>query len=277
VDVVGVQNASDDPILKQFTTVRPETSKGWEVGFKSAFLEDRARLNVAAYRQKYDGFIYLTPFVTYYGDQGGGATLTNFNFTTNVPANVKGVEAESSFLITQRWNVGLGFSYAKGRMDNATIPCNGPPIADAPGQRVALCTGDFAISAAPPWNVTLQSDYSVPITSALDGYVRGLLTYYPDNKYASGNGSGTLPSYTAAQYAVLNLYTGLRSSSGTWDVTFFAKNLTNSKETLRVDQIMEISPITGVNSTFGASGYFRTSIVPMREFGITATYAFGSR
>jgi iron complex outermembrane receptor protein len=280
---LGVANATNDPVLNKFIFIQPENSRAWEIGVKSSFLDDRARVNLAVYRQTYDGFIHYTPNVSYLGDQGAGATLQSFRFTTNVPAIVKGVDLDSAFQITRAWSVGLAASYSDGHMQGGTVPCNdsnGDGVPDngtvttasfAPGQHINLCKEDNAISAAPTWNATLESEYSTPVSSSLDGYVRGLFTYYPRNDRASGENTG----FTAASYGILNLYTGVRSASGAWDVELFLRNLANIKRTLAYNATSETDPVGPVNLNFGSSGYFGTSVVPLREFGVTARYTFG--
>jgi iron complex outermembrane receptor protein len=265
---VGIQNATNDPVLNRFVFIQPETSKAWELGFKSTFLDNRARVNLAVYRQTYEGFIYLTPLVTYLGDSGAGASPQAFQFTTNVPAIVKGADLDTSFQLTSRWNMGMAFSYADGHMQDATVPCNGPIPA---GQHVALCGTNNSVTTAPTWNANWQSEYSTPVTSSIDGYVRGLFNYYPRNDRASGQGTG----FTAASYGILNLYLGLRNPGGAWDVQLFARNLTNTQRTLTYEQSPETDPISPVSLNFGQSGYYRTSATPLREFGLTARYAFG--
>ncbi len=266
---VGIQNATNDAVLNRFVYLQPETSKGWELGLKSTFLDKRARVNVAVYRQTFNNFIYLTPLVSYLADTGTGPTPQTFQFTTNVPATVKGLDLDGSLQLTKRWNVGMAFSYSDGHMEGASIPCNAPIPA---AQHVALCTSNNAVTTAPTWNANLQSEYWVPITSSMDSYVRGLFTYYPKNDRASGQGSG----FTADAYGILNLYAGIRQTEGAWDVQLFVRNLTDTKKALTFEQAQETNNVSGVNMSFGQSGYYRTSVTPLREFGITARYAFGS-
>jgi iron complex outermembrane receptor protein len=75
----------------------------------------------------------------------------------------------------------------------------------------------------------------------------------------------------------LNVYAGVRSGTGRWDVQLFVRNLAGVKRTLTYNANSELDPVGPVNLNFGDSGYYRTSVVPLREFGITARYAFGSR
>ncbi len=118
-----------------------------------------------------------------------------------------------------------------------------------------------------------MSEYSMPVTASMDGYVRGLYTYNPSNNRASGEGAG----FTADSYGILNLYTGIRSSEGAWELQLFAKNLTNTKTTLTYEAGTDNNPVSPVSLNFGDAGYHRTTVTALREFGVTARYAFGSR
>jgi len=269
--VIGVRSGND-PVLTRLTQLQPENSKGWELGLKTRFLDNRAQVNIAAYRQTFDAFSYVTPYVQYLGDNGNGVlSPQQYQFPVNVPAIVKGVDFDSALQVFKRWSVGLGFSYADGHMVNASIPCNGPVLSAT--QRVRLCDSNASISSAPTWNAALKSEYSMPISSAIDGYVRGLLTYYPKNDRANGEGSG----FTADAYGLLNLYIGAQHADGRWDIQFFARNLTNTQKPLTYSPTQEVSFVPPVNLNFGQSGYYRTTMTPLREFGIMARYAFGSR
>ena len=270
--VIGIQNASNDPVLTAASQSTPEKSKGWEVGLKSKFLDGRGKVNVALFHQKFDGYFYQTPLVTYLGDSGTGVLVPQqFRFTANVPAVVEGIDLDAAFQLTEGWSMGLAASYADGHMENATIPCNAPI---PPGQSIALCTGsDIAISTAPEWSANLSSEYSRSLTADLEGYVRGLFNYYPENDRASGEGSG----FTADAYGLLNLFAGVRSADGAWDVQLFARNVTDTQKTLTLNSNMERSSVSPIALNFGPTGYFETGFTPKREFGVTVRYSFGSR
>jgi hypothetical protein len=50
----------------------------------------------------------------------------------------------------------------------------------------------------------------------------------------------------------------------------------NTKRTLTYAQSMEVSSVNPISEQFGPSGYYKTSVTPLREFGITVRYAFGT-
>ena len=106
------------------------------------------------------------------------------------------------------------------------------------------------------------------VTSRADGYIRGLLTYNPRNDGAS-------QGFIVNSYALLNLFVGLRDPGDVWDLSLFAKNVTNTRVTTSKDfaQLQE-SGIT--STTFGPSGYYATAMTPPLQVGLSVRYSFGS-
>jgi iron complex outermembrane receptor protein len=273
--IVGIQNLGSPPKadLAALARTQPENSRGWELGAKAAFLDHRAQMDVAFFYQKYDGYIYFTPLVAYISNAGFGDAPSVYQFSTNVPATVKGVDLSTKFQLAERWSAGLAASYADGKMNNGTVPCGTDSAAIPSGAGVALCNSNAAISTAPKWNANLTSEYALPVTSSMDTYVRGLFTYYPSNSRANGDGAG----FTAPAYGILNLYVGLRSADSGWDIQLFARNLTDTNKTLTYAPQMEKSSDASIAASFGKTGYYATSVTPEREIGLSARYAFGSR
>jgi iron complex outermembrane recepter protein len=116
----------------------------------------------------------------------------------------------------------------------------------------------------PDWQVSMDSEYTMPIGEN-EGYVRGLFTYNP--KISPEGGSNI-----AESYGILNLYAGLRSGSGGWEVSVWAKNV------LDEEAITNISAVDSFNSrqSFGIdTGYNILSTTRPRELGVTVRMAFG--
>jgi len=104
---------------------------------------------------------------------------------------------------------------------------------------VAFCQSSDPISNLPDWSTTLQSEYVIPRDS-LEYYVRGLLNYQPENdNFATG--------FERDSFALLNLYAGVRSGDGRWDVTLWAKNALDDDTLL--DQFSE-GVLAGFNSGY---------------------------
>jgi iron complex outermembrane receptor protein len=273
--VVGVTNGRHDPVLNSLIFLSPEYSHSYELGVKAAFLDKRALVNVAVFHQYFDGLIFQSLPAPYVTDNGATApTISQNPFVVNANSVVNGVDADASFRLTRDWTVAGAFSYANGHVDNAPIPCTPPgfdgTVASFPaGKFVYMCNSNASVSRAPSWNTSLQSEYSMALASRADGYVRGLLTYYPRN----GNAS---QGFVANSYALLNLYVGVRDPENLWDVSLFAKNLTNTRVTLSKD-FATLSEAGNVTSTFGSSGYYATTFTAPLQVGLSVRYAVGSR
>jgi|GEM_PF-253037 len=280
---IGSDGGPGDPTLRDLTFVEPEKSKSFELGLKATLFDGRGRINVAAYRQDFDGLIYYGESANYLSDNGfTPPSVARFNFTSNADARVDGVDVDFAFQITPRWSMAGGFSYADGRIRDDFIPCNDgnfdgvadtiqPTVADfqAAGTRIAMCQTDRAVSQSPKWSLNLQSEYSLPLSDMTDGFIRGLLTYYPDNPRDNS-------TVTIDDYGLLNIFTGIRDPDGAWEVSVFAKNITNTSQVISRDSLQTQSD-GGIANYFGTSGYYNVRYTPRRQFGMNVRYSFGGR
>jgi iron complex outermembrane recepter protein len=273
---VGINNANNDPALNSLLHLQPETSTDFEAGFKWTFLENRARLNVAVFHQNFQNFIYSGLPVTYLSATvpGTPGTPAQFSFNTNPDAVLNGVTLDTEFRPTRQLSFDLNAAYTNGHLTGSEIPCNPPPSGFPAGSAVFLCPSHASISVAPNFNSTLTSEYHMPIPGTTnDAFVRGLFNYF-------GRNSNVSQFYTAPSYGILNLFLGLRSQDDAWETEIFAKNALNNKAVLLRSgpgQPPIDSAQGALQAEFGSSGYFPTLVTPRPEFGITATYRFGSR
>jgi iron complex outermembrane receptor protein len=267
----GVTVGITAPIPDEILFGPPEQSDAFELGMKSEWMDRRLRFNAALFYQEFDGFIGRFEDVPYVNEDT--QTVTTGGFTYNGDATAYGAEADLLWLISDDWTAQLSMSAQQGEFDDADVPCrdtdfdgtpdNGPnPTAanwGAPGP-VAFCQSNDPISNLPDWSATLQSEYVIPRES-LDYYVRGLLNYQPENdNFATG--------FERDSFALMNLYAGVRSSDGRWDVTLWAKNALDDDTLL--DEFSE-----GVLAGFNP-GYRSVIVQPERELGLSLRYAFGS-
>jgi iron complex outermembrane receptor protein len=281
VTTAGLQGAlatSTIPALVALNVHPAERSRTYEIGFKSTFLDGRARFNAAIYQQRFHNMPILTGPVAYLPDPANPNAPNNFKFTASVDALVRGFDLDGAYQITPEWNVSAQVAYADATVDKgSSSPCN---ITDASGKPVyntggiiSLCPGGTA-SRLPLWNATFQSEYFHPVADNVDGFVRGLATYYPENK------DRVEPNFTIPAYSLINLYAGVRSHDGVWEVSLFMRNAFNAQRTLDVATVQE-----NLNTSLGAvysslirpSGYYETNVTPRREVGVNVRYAFGSR
>lgn len=273
VGISGGVLTSSNPAIANLSNHPPERSRSYEIGVKTTFLGGRARFNADVFRQSFTNFTLYVPNILYVSSQGP----TQFNFTAPVDALVQGFEFDTALQITRDWNVALQASYSDGKVQGSSVPCN-TYAADGVTPTfnegfISLCKGGSA-SRLPYWNATLSSEYDHPIANKVDGFIRGILTYYPQNK------NRMEPDFTVDSYSLLNVYAGVHSEDGAWEVSVFAKNAFQTERLLDKAPVQQnISNLLGAfgNAFPSTSGYYPTTVTPQREVGVNVRYAFGSR
>lgn len=289
LNLIGNNSVQQSALEKSFINLAPETSTSYELGLKTSWLNRRLTVNVSAFHQDFTNYGYRGSPVWFRNyPRPNQPQASTFNFGAAVPVKVDGVEVETNFQVTRRWSLGANFSYANGRIKNGLIPCtdldgNGIPDAnptnvqqgDLPATNVSGCRFSGPANSAPKWNAVLQSEYSAPVTDEVDAYIRGLFNLYPsytqDPTYSFDN---------VKNYSQLNLYTGIRSPNGAWEVSLYGKNLLNTQRVLSATNGPVTTGFAGVNGAPGVtytSDYLEITTTPPREFGLNLRFAFGSR
>ncbi|MCE7798291.1 TonB-dependent receptor plug domain-containing protein [Sphingobium sufflavum] len=289
LNVIGNLSARRSALEQSFITTAPEKSTSYEVGVKTSWLNRRLTVNASAFHQDFTNYGYRGGSIWYinYSTPTAIPDAARFNFVAAVPVKVDGFEIETNFQATRRWNVGATFSYANGRVTGGRIACtdlNGDGVPDAnPGavtvaqlpatDHVSACNYSGPSNTAPKWSMVVQSEYAVPVSDRADAYLRGLFNLYPSY--------GQDPSYSfddVRAYSQLNLYAGLRSPKGAWELSLFAKNLLNTQRVLSATNGGVTSTIRSATAsqTIGTN-YLEVTTTAPREFGLNLRLAFGSR
>jgi iron complex outermembrane recepter protein len=278
-----------------FLTPEDETSKSIEAGFKASLFDRRLTANLSVYRQTFDNFTIGSPEPVQFLSSLTPATLaisgTTNTLVTAVPVQITGFEAQLVFQPSDRFNIGANIAFADGKVKgNGRIPCldldnNGfqdtSLVPNTPEGRAAFAAGISPAggfvdtcpisraSPAPRWSASAQGEYNHPVSDAMEGFVRGLLTYN-----GSTPGDDTNPVDAVSAYGLLNLYLGLRDPDGAWDISLFGKNLTGTERVLTRTGSLVTSTIA--NASF-PSAYRQITTTAPRQFGVSARIAFGSR
>nr|WP_184018594.1 TonB-dependent receptor [Sphingobium boeckii] len=302
-NLIGDFSALKSPFQMAFSDLPTETSRSYEIGFKSSWLDNRLRLNATAYHQTFKNYAYRAPtgiyYVNYTATVSNGVVTTTpgvsaVNFGAAVPVEVNGVEAELSFAITPEWNIGINGSYALGKIKNGLVACtdlNGDGVNDgltAPPSLAALqavvgannvsgCRVTQRSSFQSPFSATIQSEYRHSISPKVDGFLRGLLSF-------NGRSQGD-PGYAFDQvdaYGLLNVFTGVRAPDGQWELSLYAKNILDKTEVTNrglpaVTNYQQLSPSFTAVAATATSSYAQISTTAPREFGLNFRFAFGSR
>lgn len=306
-NAVGDFSVVRSPLQQDFVATPPEKSKSYEIGIRSSWLDQRLRLNASLYYQDFDNSPYraggdgvyyasYSPVRNAEGDIIGLAPeVTQHNFIAAVPIEVRGVELDGSFQVTDDWTVGALVSYAKGEIKSGLIPCNdylphdgrpdvgGVPalediIAAAGSDNLTACKVSMRANNAPLWTATLSSEYRFPVMG-VEGYVRGLWTLYGSSKNDPTNAIDDVSSYNT-----LNLYLGVRAPDGTWEAMVYGKNLFDTTRVLQRNadpgsfgftglDVLALEPVSSLSGSILAD-YREVRLTAPRELGINIRYHF---
>lgn len=98
----------------------PESVETWEIGFKSEFLDNRARLNVAAFTTRYTDIQ-----IDFSAQLVAGTTRTTIE-TVNAPGNgrIRGVEVDLNLAPLKGLTLSASYAYTKGTLPLAQNPFN---------------------------------------------------------------------------------------------------------------------------------------------------------
>lgn len=187
----------------------PETVDAYEIGFKSDFLDNRIRLNMAAFTMKLKGYQIsaLDP-----------VTLTTRSFNAG-NLRSKGFEIEAAAIITDGLQLNLGYGYTKANYTSdivsAGININGFKV-----QRVPANSFNAGIS------YEIETDAGTFDTRADFSYVdkmEGNERNQPQNQH---------PSFTT-----LNGSISWTSTDEHWTIRLWGRNLTNELITRQVTSL----------------------------------------
>jgi iron complex outermembrane recepter protein len=253
-----------------FVAFDDETSQSFELGVKSLLWDSRLQLNAAVYYQDYEDFQVL---------RNAGADAVGFSagreqpvqITANAPdATSIGAEAEFVALFNQNWSLSGSVSYNDTEIDDWTdAPCKFS--GDVPGEDfdpafnlpednpnykekgvdAPTCTVDGRASNQPRWELSLTPEYQAAIGSSnMEWFARALY------RYASERNDPELESFNT-----LDLFLGLQSNDGQWNITAWGKNITEE------EYLISLAGET-------ADGQLKAVPNAPRSYGVTARWNF---
>ena len=266
----------------QFLTFQPETSDSYEIGLKTNLFDDRLQLFADVFHQKYKNFIGTAQGTIYTQNPsptgapictGGTGSGCNAGFTTNGPAETTGFEVTLRTKFTDHLYTQLNLAYADAHYSNADLYCNdfnntGVPNASGtpsvqPNKYVSTCRTSQSLSpTVGPWQFSANGEYSHALTSTVDGYLRGLVSFSSSAPGDPGAGLA-IPATTT-----VNGFLGVRGSQGLhgWEGFLYVRNMFDSRyfRTSTNDQV-----VLGV-----PTGYHNVFSTQPRQYGLTVSYHY---
>lgn len=207
----------------------------YELGLKSTLLDGAMQLNAAVFYYDYDDKQELTTFISAVGG------VIGFD---NVPeSEIKGVELDMAWAITEglRWN--LGAAYLETEIEEWTLPCPagllGSPIvlpAACPressyGDEIYYDASGEGLNNSPEWQLSSTLSYTWALTDSLNMLVAGDVSYRSDNigsQAAPDSSSEDIPfSGYIPDYTLVNARVGISDTAGVWSATAWGRNITD--------------------------------------------------
>lgn len=186
----------------------PETLDSFEAGIKSTWLDDRLRLNVAAFRSNY------TDIQTNVQIDPTNVLITDvFNAGK---ARIQGVEFELTAMPTRGLTFSANYAYLDAGYRRITDPVTGADI-----------TKSYIFIEAPRHTMTTSIEYAFPETPI--GVLTANIDYSMQSKKQQ---SSTDPRYLITDYGLLNARLTLSDipvGFGKWRLAAFGRNLTDKE------------------------------------------------
>jgi iron complex outermembrane receptor protein len=185
------------------STYNPEKVNSYEVGLKSEWLDRRLTANFTGFYYDYKDLQVVT-----LGPAG------NLNNIRNVGMKEEGIELETAFHATDKFQLHGSAGWLHAKYDHAIIALTSvPPLVDMANIRKDNAPAGF-----------LGFDYNVPVGSS-----GALMTFSGDASYRSTFATNPVPTAISFQksYALLNASISYHTASGKYGVTLFGRNLTN--------------------------------------------------
>ena len=270
---LGFNGAKGEAIDEPF---KPETLWNYEVGFKSEWLDNRLRLNAAAFHLDWSDLQLETIFFAIPGD-----ATSNINKTINVrDATADGAEVELALAATDRltFTGGLGYLHTEIKSDdyarlsgNLEVALEGEPLPRSPEWTGSLAADySFNIGSVPAWvrgefvyrdsQFSTIEDVTYLQTSNALILANPLLPPTPDNVIGQVPDRSDGFPFKSPSVELFNFFAGLDFNAN-WKLQVFVEN------------VFDKDYYTGSGDNFGLSG-FRLKPHP-RNIGATVTYTFG--
>lgn len=234
-------------------SIKPETSKSVEVGFKSTLLDRRLTLNVSAFQTKFSN----------YQTQSFDPVVRTFVVANGASLTSKGVE----LTVNAKPLHGLTISNSSTLLDSTFD--NFPGAQCYPGQTTPSCAVDGSFNAAglrspssPKFTTTTTVAYETPVSDNMAVFVSGDWYHRSSINFLINQAPG-------ARVGIIDVFSASLGVKGdNWRAALFCKNCTNKiyPNYMDVEAGDSIAGIASYTQQFGYNS--------VRTVGIQLNYSF---
>tara|TARA_R110001599_G_scaffold353826_1_gene599257 strand:+ start:28964 stop:31222 length:2259 start_codon:yes stop_codon:yes gene_type:complete len=198
--------------------IEPEESDSYELGLKSAWLDDRLILNVALYYAEYKNFQAQALI-----DENPDDELpAEFLLQNAGDVSTRGVELDLIGRVNDNWNISGGLAYTDGRIDDFEAGnCSQGQIfrGECPGGSQDLSGGDLPYT--PKWKLTFSTNYRQSLPGLpFDLLAVGNVRWQDDVLYQNSQD----PNNIQKAYTIVDLSLAALEREGGYSLSVFVKN-----------------------------------------------------
>jgi iron complex outermembrane receptor protein len=211
--------------INRTVPVKPETSKDWEIGARTQFLDKRVTLNITAFDTHYKNFQAQG-----IDNQIDGSV--NYRLTNVGKVRTRGVEVEAAARVAPNFNIGTSLAYLDAKItDFPDAQCYTnqsvaqgclPLFPGVPGTPTFQNLSGARPPQAPKWKLTANFDYAHDLGALpFQGVISGAYTYQSRINYSLNQD----PTTVQKGYGIANLSIGIRQPEHHYEVMAFVNNL----------------------------------------------------
>jgi iron complex outermembrane receptor protein len=188
-----------------------------EVGIKSDWLDNRLRLNVAAFHNWYDD-IQLASI--YFTEDEFGNTINGNSILNAAKAKTKGFEVDAIALPMENLAVNVSFGYLDAKYEE--FPFVDP--ADTTGNTIIDLSGE-TLQNAPKWTASTGVEFA--FQAGMFEIISNVQYRYVGKKFNTNLQNTPRSEIQPTHFVDLNVH--LTPDEGNWSVGFWARNLTDER------------------------------------------------
>ena len=246
------QSSGRTPLGEERRIFAPEETTNYELGVKSTLLNGAMTANATLYRMDIDDF------------QDRAFDGVSFLVLNAGELRQQGVEADINWAPIEPLRIVAGVSY----LDSEYLDFEGAP--ELPLGEPQDLTGERR-TYSPEWQTSLSADWTQAFANDMEWFVGGSWSWLDEQNV--GASSNNDPQSEQDSYSIVNARVGLRSASGTWDVTLFGNNLTDEDY---CETIFEtpLAPLLGAANPVNNTSVMRCALGAPTTWTLRGTYRF---
>lgn len=196
----GFNRQPTQPGANAILSFDPEENDAYEIGIKTDFWDQRARLNVAAFFYDYSDFQLET-------NRDASILIQNV-----ADLETRGIEIDGTFLVGANLDIRVAYAYLDAEFKGGTIDDGAGNIINLDGKQ-SIRSPENTFSVSGTWNIT-------------DTFNLRLEYAYTDEMFYTADNR---PELLADDFSIVNARLDYNSASGRWGVSLIGDNLTDEE------------------------------------------------